>query len=55
MSYSGFLFSYTFFPDDCQMVVRDGRAGVLLDLPHRHVHGRSAGPAASTIQRPRCR
>jgi len=32
------LFFSRSFTDDCQMVVRVGRAGVLLDPPHRHVH-----------------
>jgi len=37
------------------MVVRAGRAGVLLDAPHRHEHVPPAGPptfTASAIQRP---
>lgn len=40
------------FTDDCQMVIRAGRAGVLLDPPHRHEHVHPTGPAASAIQRP---
>lgn len=37
------------------MVVRAGRAGVLLDPPHRDVLGRPAGLAAGAVQRPRRR